>query len=313
LVAGIDGSGDSARPGFGWYFGRDSLWTLYAVNAYGDFQLTRDQLEFLLQRQSSEGQIIHEWSQTAGVVNWKSLPYEFASSDATPFLLMAANDYLQSSGDVDFLKAHWQGLESSHDSDGDGIYENIAGSGWVESWPPGMPRQEIYLAALDQQASTASANLAKATGHSQLAETAGTRAAHIAQQIEKEYFLPDANFYALSETPREPWTPVLRSIPQSPPGMELFTGHAPCVSPYRHKAAPIFGRELVRACSSVHILRLIFSFSIGGQIVVCYPVTNMERAESLKDVSGLVALSHASRMASCNREVPWPVGYKATC
>ena len=60
LVAGFDSSDDSARPGFGWYFGRDSLWSLYAVNAYGDFQLARDQLEFLLRRQSSQGQIIHE-------------------------------------------------------------------------------------------------------------------------------------------------------------------------------------------------------------------------------------------------------------
>jgi len=204
LVAGFDVSGDSARPGFGWFFGRDSLWTLYAVNAYGDFQLTRDQLEFLLRRQSPEGQIIHEWSQTASIVDWKSLPYQFASSDATPLLLMAANDYLKISGDTAFLNANWEGLEKawkferSHDSDGDGIYENIAGSGWVESWPPGMPHQEIYLAALDQQASTAFANLSQATGHTQLADDARKIAAHIASQIEKEYFLPHASFYAFS-------------------------------------------------------------------------------------------------------------------
>src|SRR6202167_4401667 len=204
LVAGIDGSGDSARPGFGWYFGRDSLWTLYAVNAYGDFQLTCDQLEFLFRRQGPTGQIMHEWSQTAGIVDWKSLPYQFASADATPLLLMAANDYLQISGDVAFLKMHWDSLqkawefERSHDSDGDGIYENIAGSGWVESWPPGMPHQEIYLAALDQQASTAFAQMARATGNSQLAEDAEKRASHIAQQLEKEYLLPNANFYAFS-------------------------------------------------------------------------------------------------------------------
>jgi hypothetical protein len=61
-----------------------------------------------------------------------------------------------------------------------------------------MPHQEIYLAALDQQASTAFANMAKATGDSQLAEDAGKRAAHIAQQLEKEYFLPDADSYAFS-------------------------------------------------------------------------------------------------------------------
>ena len=38
LVAGFYSSGDSARPGFGWYFGRDTLYTLFAVNSYGDFQ-----------------------------------------------------------------------------------------------------------------------------------------------------------------------------------------------------------------------------------------------------------------------------------
>ena len=204
LVAGFYGSGDSARPGFGWYFGRDALWTLYAVNSYGDFQLTRDELEFLLRRQSPEGKIIHEWAQTADLVDWKSLPYAFASSDATPLFLMAANDYLQISGDTAFLNMHWNAFERAwtferaHDSDGDGIYENTEGSGWVESWPPGMPHQEIYLAALDQQASTAFSNIARATRHEQLADDAQKRAAHIAQTLEKEYFLPDANFYAFS-------------------------------------------------------------------------------------------------------------------
>ncbi len=204
LVAGFYGSGDSARPGFGWYFGRDALWTLYAVNSYGDFQLTRDELEFLLRRQSPEGKIIHEWAQTADLVDWKSLPYAFASSDATPLFLMAANDYLQISGDAAFLNMHWNAFERawtferSHDSDGDGIYENTEGSGWVESWPPGMPHQEIYLAALDQQASTAFSNIARATGHAQLADDAQKRAARIAQTLEKEYFLPDATFYAFS-------------------------------------------------------------------------------------------------------------------
>ncbi len=204
LVAGFYGSGDSARPGFGWYFGRDALWTLYAVNSYGDFQTTRDELEFLLRRQSPEGQIIHEWAQTADLVDWKRLPYPFASSDATPLLLMATNDYMKISGDIAFEQTHWDALakawnfETSHDTDGDGIYENIAGSGWVESWIPRMPHQEIYLAALDQQASTAFSNLARATGHTQLAGDAEKRAAHIAQQIEKEYYMSGADFYAFS-------------------------------------------------------------------------------------------------------------------
>ncbi len=204
LVAGFFGSGDSARPGFGWFFGRDALWTLYAVNAYGDYQLSREELSFLFKRQSPEGKIIHEWAQTANLVDWKSLPYAFASADANPLLLMASNDYLKISGDKDFIEKNWETLqrtwqfEISHDSDGDGIYENTEGSGWVESWPPGMPHQEIYLAALDQQASTAMADLAKATGHQEVAQQAAARAAKLAPIIEKEYLLPGGGFYAFS-------------------------------------------------------------------------------------------------------------------
>src|ERR1700722_14190902 len=40
LVAGYYSSADSARPGFGWFFGRDTLFTLYAVNSYADFNLS---------------------------------------------------------------------------------------------------------------------------------------------------------------------------------------------------------------------------------------------------------------------------------
>jgi len=204
LTAGFVGSGDSARPGFGWFFGRDALWSLYAVNSYGDFETTRKEIEFLLHRQSPEGKMMHEWSQTANLVDWRSLPYEYASADATLLLPMVMNDYLRISGDQAFVTANWDGLarawkfQSSHDTDGDGIYDNSQGTGWVESWVPSMPHQEIYLAALDEQASLALANIARAAGHGEVAHAADARAAHIREQIEKEYFRPQTGFYAFS-------------------------------------------------------------------------------------------------------------------
>jgi glycogen debranching enzyme len=204
LTAGFVGSGDAARPGFGWFFGRDALWSLYAVNSYGGFETTRREIEFLLHRQSPDGKIPHEWSQTANLVDWSSSPYEYASADATLLLPMAMNDYLRISGDKDFINANWDGVarawnfECSHDTDGDGIYDNSQGSGWVESWIPSMPHQEIYLATLDEQASVAFANLARATGHPDLVHAAEARAAHIRTQIEKEYFRPQTNSYAFS-------------------------------------------------------------------------------------------------------------------
>jgi len=87
---------------------------------------------------------------------------------------MVMNDYLRISGDRDFINAHWDNLlrawqfECSHDADGDGLYDNSVGTAWVESWIPSMPKQEIYLAALDEQASNAFANLARTTGHNDL-------------------------------------------------------------------------------------------------------------------------------------------------
>lgn len=203
FTAGFVASGDGARPGFGWFFGRDGLWSLYAVNSYGDFEAARQEIEFLVSHQRADGKIMHERSQTADLVDWKSLPYEFASSDATPLLLMAVNDYLKISGDTAFVRTQWDALakawqfETSHDS-ADGIYNNDEGSGWVESWVPSMPHQEIYLAALDEQASKAFADMAKATDHNDLAERARERAKQIAQTIEQEYFLDSRDFYAFS-------------------------------------------------------------------------------------------------------------------
>ncbi len=206
LTAGFVGSGGVARPGFGWFFGRDALWTLYAVNSYGDFGTTRQEFEFLFRHQRADGKIMHEYSQTANLVDWESLPYLYAEADSTPLLLMAMNDYLKVSGDTDFVRSHWDNLarawnfETSHVSD-DGIYNNSQGTGWVESWITSMPHQEIYLAALDEQASTAFADLARVAGHTDVADQAAARADHIHQAVEKEYFLAGQNFYAFSRNP----------------------------------------------------------------------------------------------------------------
>ncbi len=204
LVAGYYASGDSARPGFGWFFGRDALYTLFAVDSYGDFSLARSELEFLLKRQRADGKIMHEYSQTADEVDWKALPYEYAAADATPLFLLAVMDYVRASGDVGFLQAHraevlrtWQ-FETTHDADGDGIYDNAQGTGWVESWPPGMPRQEIYLALLDAQACEAMVELGGLLGDKGLAAAAKARAATVHATIEREYYQAGTGLYGFS-------------------------------------------------------------------------------------------------------------------
>jgi glycogen debranching enzyme len=206
LVAGYYTSADSARPGFGWFFGRDALYTLYAVNGYGDFSLSKSELEFLIHRQRADGKIMHEYSQTAAAVDWQAFPYMYAAADSTPLFLMAVADYVRASGDTAFLTAHRDAIEKAwafetdpaHDTDHDGIYDNSQGTGWVESWPGGMPHQEIYLALLDQQASSAVAYIERGLKDSTKAESAEHRAGDIASKIEKEYYDPRKGCYAFS-------------------------------------------------------------------------------------------------------------------
>jgi glycogen debranching enzyme len=191
LVAGWYPSFDSTRPGFGWYFGRDALWTLYAVNSYGDKTLARQVLEFLAKRQRADGKMMHEYSLTAdnlhGDLNWATLGYEYAAADATPLFIMTVADYLRTTGDLDFLRAHWNQVKKAYDfdraHDSDGVYDNTQGTGWVEAWPPKMPHQEIYLAALDQASTQSIAEMATLIQDQALAASAAAQSKHIAEVI----------------------------------------------------------------------------------------------------------------------------------
>lgn len=203
LVAGYYASGDSARPGFGWFFGRDALYTLYAVNGYGDFALARNELEFLIHRQREDGKIMHEYSQTAPAIDWRSFPYMYAAADSTPLLLLGTLDYVRASGDVQFLKDNREAIEkawnfeTSH-ADTNGIYDNRQGTGWVESWPGGMPHQEIYLALLDQQASAAMGQMEALLGNAEKSQAAKSRAEAIAATINQQFPNGDKGCYAFS-------------------------------------------------------------------------------------------------------------------
>ena len=204
FVAGYYASGDSARPGFGWFFGRDALYTLFALNSYGDFADVRSELAYLALHQRDDGKIMHERSQTAQNTNWEALPYQYAAADATPLFLLAMDDYVRSSGDTEFLQRYadavrkaWQ-FEITHDSNGDGIYDNAQGTGWVESWKGVYPQQEIYLALLDEQASTAMSHLARELKQPEAATQAEQRALRIRGTIQSEYFSSQDDRYAFS-------------------------------------------------------------------------------------------------------------------
>ncbi|MFI5092956.1 MAG: amylo-alpha-1,6-glucosidase [Candidatus Acidiferrales bacterium] len=195
LVAGYRTSGESQRPGFAWYFGRDSFWSSLALNAEGDFANTKTALEFISKFQRDDGKIPHEISQGANFVNWfKDYPYPYASADATPLYIIATNDYVTNSGDVDFAKEKWaslwkayQFLKSTYDTQG--LPQNFGiGHGWVEGGPLLPVKTEFYQSGLGAEALHALSNLARLTGQT-------NSATELEQEFEKQKTLVDQSFW----------------------------------------------------------------------------------------------------------------------
>lgn len=186
LIAGYRTSAFTQRPGFAWFFGRDSLWTDFALDSIGDFSTTRAALEFICQYQRDDGKIEHEISQTATLVPWfKDFPYPYASADATPLFILAMNDYVTASGDLGFLNQHWdnvwrayQFLKSSYDTQGLPRNGKKFGHGWVEGGPLLPVESEVYQSGLGTAALAAVANLARISGK-----------AEQEQQLRQEYLL----------------------------------------------------------------------------------------------------------------------------
>jgi glycogen debranching enzyme len=171
LVAGYRTSGESQRPGFAWFFGRDSFWTSFALNAAGDFSNARTALAFIAKYQREDGKIPHEISQGANFVDWfKGYPYPYASADATPLYIIAVNDYVMESGDTAFAKEQWNSLWKAYEFlrstyDEHGFAKNAGiGHGWVEGGPLLPVKTELYQTGLGIEALRALSNLAQVVG-----------------------------------------------------------------------------------------------------------------------------------------------------
>src|SRR5438270_2283951 len=136
---------------------------------------------------------MHEYSQSADALDWNTTPYFYASADATCLIIMVMWDYVKASGDLGYLKRNWEAINKAyafiraHEAK-NGVYSNSEGTGWVESWPPTMPYQEVYLAALDQQSCTAMSALASLMGNSSTSDSAHKKAEAIRKVLESYFF-----------------------------------------------------------------------------------------------------------------------------
>ena len=220
LVAGYNISSGSHRPGFSWYFGRDSMWTALALNSIGDFQTTRTALEFLMQYQRPDGRIPHEIAQTVKLIDWwKDYPYGTASADGTPLFLVGFGDYVRASGDVAFARAHWdslwhayQFLKSTYSASG--LSQNLnVGHGWIEGGPlrpqpadleqphdpPLVPiAGEFYQAGVGIAGVEALASTGAGGRQNEVAQQSDAEATAQRATLESVFWSPDRELYAFA-------------------------------------------------------------------------------------------------------------------
>jgi glycogen debranching enzyme len=205
LVAGYRTSGTSQRPGFAWFFGRDSFWTSFALNAEGDYATTRTALEFISKYQREDGKVPHEIAQGANFVSWfKDFPYAYASADATPLFIIAMNDYVTQSGDVAFAREKWdnlwrayQFLRSTYDAQG--FAQNAgSGHGWVEGGPLLPVKNEFYQSGLGVEALRSLSILAGFVGKDDVKKELAAEFERKKPALDSAFWLPQTKSYAFA-------------------------------------------------------------------------------------------------------------------
>lgn len=203
LVAGFGLSKGAPRPGFAWFFGRDTFWSSLALTAAGDLSTARAAIAFIAQHQRQDGKIPHEIAQSASFIPWfEDYPYAYASADSTPLFIIALGDYVRASGDLSLLEENWgrllkarEFMRSSADQDGFARNQDV-GHGWVEGGPLLPVRTEFYQAGVSVEALRVLGELAGLKGESDLARQLGDEFQAGKRKLEEVFWLARQNRYA---------------------------------------------------------------------------------------------------------------------
>ncbi|MBK8249558.1 MAG: hypothetical protein IPK85_19495 [Gemmatimonadetes bacterium] len=135
-----------SRPGYAWFFGRDTCWCVDAMLALGMFEEARAAIDLLASTADVTGKVAHEVSMS-GVVHYDA-------ADATPLFVRAVAQFAAWTGDVDTVRRWWPAVRravsyvAACDRDHDGLPENDGiGHGWIEMGPLGGGSVTSYVAA----------------------------------------------------------------------------------------------------------------------------------------------------------------------
>lgn len=210
LAAGYGPSRMARRPQYDWFFAGDGMVDLPAMLASGQYELAREELEFIIKYQDKKtGMIWHELSQSAGWIDWSSYPYMFVHVELTFDFLNAVENYYSTTGDREFVEKHWPEIESAYGycrsliNPQDGLPHIPAGKEGAREQE--RLTEELALSASWITASHAFSHLARATGHDSAASQADASSREAARTIPSRYWDEKQNFwitgYTVSGTP----------------------------------------------------------------------------------------------------------------
>ncbi|MFH0989690.1 MAG: DUF4960 domain-containing protein [bacterium] len=184
----------SGRPGYAWYFGRDSVWSSLALLAAGDAEKVRNVLEFLGRHQDLDGKILHE-ATTSGHIHYDA-------ADSTPLYLLLMGRYYQTSGDLAFVRKEFSHVLKamkfcfSTDTNGDHLIENTTvGHGWIEGGILFPVHAEYYLEACWCAALQETSALAAGLRKPILAQRWRRISMVVKKKLEKEFWNWKTRFY----------------------------------------------------------------------------------------------------------------------
>lgn len=185
----------NGRPGYAWYFGRDGVWSGFALLDYGDFDNVRYMLEFFGKYQDLNGKIFHELT-TSGFAHYDA-------ADATPLYIILAGRYLRHTGDTWFIKRSWPNIKAaidfcfSTDTDGDHLIENTnTGHGWVEGGNLFGSHTSLYLASCWAEALKEAAYMAEALRMKRDELFYAEKYRTVRDIINKEFYNPGTKYFS---------------------------------------------------------------------------------------------------------------------
>ena len=229
-VGGYGPSRNGRRPQYDWFFAGDGLVGAEAMAAAGDYDRASSELEFILKyQQPKTGMIWHELSQSAGTLDWAGkYPYMYVHVDITFQFLSGAARYVAASGDRAFAREHWTQLEAAYRYC-QSVIDPATRLPRIPADKEGGNEQDrmsddLGLSASWLSAAASFAEMAKATGHAQLAVEAEQASEAARQSIAERYWDERRHFWISGHIDQGRAIDERRSGPSKLIAQHVFSG-----------------------------------------------------------------------------------------